>query len=82
MVHRVLCPIGGVALKPRDRSRLRTTRIAAAVGKGFALLLGIAGVFSLNLFWVLIVFFICVAATSETSQVVMQAAFDLEEHDN
>lgn len=64
------------AVLSRNRSRLRATRIAAAVGKGFAFLLGIAGVFTLNLFWILIAFFIYIAATSETNQVVMQAAFE------
>ncbi|GAA0251134.1 site-2 protease family protein [Haladaptatus pallidirubidus] len=64
------------AVLSRNRSRLRATRIAAAVGKGFAFLLGIAGVFTLNLFWILIAFFIYVAATSETSLEVMQAAFE------
>lgn len=64
------------AVLSRNRSRLQATRIAAAVGKGFAFLLGIAGVFTFNLFWILIAFFIYIAATSETSQVVMQAAFE------
>jgi Zn-dependent protease/CBS domain-containing protein len=64
------------AVLSRNRSRLRATRIAAAVGKGFAFLLGIAGVFTFNLFWILIAFFIYIAATSETSQEVMQAAFE------
>lgn len=64
------------ALLSRNRSRLRATRIAAAVGKGFAILLGIGGVLTLNLFWVLIAFFIFVAATSETRQIVLEAAFE------
>ncbi|WP_227376282.1 site-2 protease family protein [Haladaptatus halobius] len=64
------------AVLSRNRSRLRATRIAAAVGKGFAFLLGIAGVVTFNLFWILIAFFIYIAATSETSQEVMQAAFE------
>jgi Zn-dependent protease/CBS domain-containing protein len=64
------------AVLSRNRSRLQATRIAAAVGKGFAFLLGIAGVFTFNLFWILIAFFIYIAATSETSQEVMQAAFE------
>lgn len=64
------------ALLSRNRSRLRATRIAAAVGKGFAFLLGIAGILTLNLFWIVIAFFIFVAATSETQQVVMEAAFE------
>ncbi|SIR67298.1 Zn-dependent protease (includes SpoIVFB) [Haladaptatus litoreus] len=64
------------AVLSRNRSRLQATRIAAAVGKGFAFLLGITGVFTFNLFWIFIAFFIYIAATSETRQVVMQAAFE------
>ncbi|PSP81494.1 metalloprotease [Halobacteriales archaeon QS_1_68_20] len=64
------------AVLSRNRSRLAATRIAAAVGKGFALLLGIAGVLLLNVFWVVIAFFIFIAATSETRQVVVEAAFE------
>ena len=64
------------ALLSRNRSRLRATRIAAAVGKGFAFLLGIAGILTFNLFWIVIAFFIFIAATSETQQVVMEAAFE------
>lgn len=64
------------ALLSRNRSRLRATHIAAAVGKGFAVLLGIAGFLTFNLFWVLIAFFIFIAATGETRQVVMEAAFE------
>ncbi|WP_226011112.1 CBS domain-containing protein [Halomicrobium salinisoli] len=64
------------ALLSRNRSRLAATRIAAAVGKGFAVLLGLAGVLAFNLFWVLIAFFIYVAASGETRQVLMEAAFE------
>jgi len=64
------------ALLSRNRSRLRATRIAAAVGKGFAVLLGIGGVVTFNLFWILIAFFIFMAATGETRQVVREAAFE------
>lgn len=64
------------ALLSRNRSRLRATRIAAAVGKGFAVLLGISGILIGNLFWVAIAFFIYLAATSETKQVFVEAAFE------
>ncbi|WP_101296774.1 CBS domain-containing protein [Halegenticoccus soli] len=64
------------AFLSRNRPRLRATRIAAAVGKGFAFLLGIAGILSFNLFWIAIAFFIVIAATGETRQVVMEAAFE------
>ncbi len=64
------------ALLSRNRSRLEATRIAAAVGKGFAVLLGLAGVLAFNLFWVLIAFFIYIAAAGETRQVLVEAAFE------
>lgn len=64
------------ALLSRSRSRLQATRIAAAVGKGFALLLGIAGILTFNLFWIAIAFFIFLAATGETRQVVVEAALE------
>ncbi|WP_225335525.1 CBS domain-containing protein [Halomicrobium urmianum] len=64
------------ALLSRNRSRLEATQIAAAVGKGFAVLLGLAGVLAFNLFWVLIAFFIFIAASGETRQVLVEAAFE------
>lgn len=64
------------ALLSRDRSRLRATRIAAGVGKAFAILLGIGGILAFNLFWIAIAFFIYLAATSETQQVFVEAAFE------
>ncbi len=64
------------ALLSRNRSRVEATRIAAGVGKGFALLLGVAGVLTLSIFWIAIAFFIFLAATSETKQVVIEAVFD------
>ena len=64
------------AVLSRNRSRLQATRIAAAVGKGFAVLLGIGGILVGNLFWIAIAFFIFLAATGETRQVVVEAAFE------
>lgn len=64
------------ALLSRDRSRLRATRIAAAVGKGFAVLLGIAGIVAFSIFWIAIAFFIYLAAASETRHVFVEAAFE------
>lgn len=64
------------ALLSRNRTRLRATRIAAQVGKGFAILLGIAGILLANLFWLAIAFFIYMGASSETQQVVMESAFE------
>jgi len=64
------------ALLSRNRSRVEATRIAAGVGKAFALLLGVAGILTLSIFWVAIAFFIYLAATSEAKQVVLEAAFE------
>lgn len=63
------------AVLSRNRSRLEATRIAAAVGKGFAILLGIVGILTFNIFWIAIAFFIYLAAAGETRQVFVEAAF-------
>ncbi|KTG08080.1 metalloprotease [Haloprofundus marisrubri] len=62
------------ALLARSRSYARATQIAAEVGKGFALLLGIFGLFA-NLWLVALAFFIYIGASSEAQQTVMKAAF-------
>ncbi len=64
------------AVLSRTRSRVRATRIAAQVGKGFAILLGIAGIVLLNLFWVAIAFFIYIGAAGESRQTMIEAALD------
>jgi CBS domain-containing protein len=63
------------ALLARDRSFARATQIAAEVGKLFALLLGIVGLFY-NIFLVLIALFIYVGASGEAQRTVMNAAFE------
>ena len=63
------------ALLARSRPHARATQIAAEVGKGFALLLGIVGLFS-NLWLVAMAFFIYVGASSEAQRTVMRAAFE------
>jgi Zn-dependent protease/CBS domain-containing protein len=62
------------ALLARTRSHARATQIAAEVGKGFAFLLGLFGLFA-NLFLVALAFFIYIGASSEAQQTVMKAAF-------
>jgi Zn-dependent protease/CBS domain-containing protein len=64
------------ALLSRNRSRLAATHIAASVGKGFAFLLAFLGILSFNVFWIAIAFFIYLGATSETRQLIMEAAFE------
>ncbi|MFB6123986.1 MAG: CBS domain-containing protein [Haloferacaceae archaeon] len=61
------------ALLARSRSHARATQIAAEVGKGFAFLLGIFGLFA-NLFLVALAFFIYIGASSEAQQTVLKAA--------
>jgi len=62
------------ALLARTRPHARATQIAAEVGKVFAFLLGLFGLFT-NLFLVALAFFIYIGASSEAQQTVMKAAF-------
>lgn len=62
------------ALLARTRPHAQATQIAAEVGKVFAFLLGIFGLFA-NLFLVALAFFIYIGASSEAQQTVMKAAF-------
>ncbi|MFB6219302.1 MAG: CBS domain-containing protein [Halobacteriaceae archaeon] len=64
------------ALLARTRPFARATQIAAEVGKAFALLLGLAGLFGGRLFLVLVAFFIYVGASGEAQRTVMSAAFE------
>ncbi|MFB6146246.1 MAG: CBS domain-containing protein, partial [Halobacteriaceae archaeon] len=63
------------ALLARTRPWARATQIAAEVGKGFAVLLGLGGLFTGNLLLVGIAFFIFVGAAGEAQRTVMNAAF-------
>ena len=63
------------ALLARRRSHARATQLAAEVGKVFAFLLGLVGLF-FNLFLVALAFFIYIGASSEAQQTVMKAAFE------
>jgi Zn-dependent protease/CBS domain-containing protein len=62
------------ALLARNRPHARATQLAAEVGKIFAFLLGLFGLFA-NLFLVALAFFIYMGASSEAQQTVMKAAF-------
>ncbi|WP_436925458.1 site-2 protease family protein [Halosimplex amylolyticum] len=65
------------ALLNRTRPYARATEIAAEVGKLFAILLGLFGLFGGGgLFLVAIAFFIYIGAASEAQQTVMRAAFE------
>jgi Zn-dependent protease/CBS domain-containing protein len=64
------------ALLARNRSYVRATRQAATVGKGFAFLLGIVGLLMFRFLLAGIALFVYVAASSETKQMLLDAAFE------
>ncbi|MCU4716768.1 site-2 protease family protein [Halapricum hydrolyticum] len=65
------------ALLARNRGYARATKIAAEVGKVFAILLGLFGLFGPGgLFLVAIAFFIYIGASGEAQQTMMKAAFE------
>lgn len=63
------------ALLARNRPFASATQTAAEVGKMFAVLLGLLGLFVGNIIYIGIAFFIYLGATSEAQQTVMNAAF-------
>jgi len=64
------------ALLARNRSYVDATRTAATVGKGFAVFLGLGGLLAGNLFLLAIALFVYIAATSESRQMMLDAAFE------
>jgi len=64
------------ALLARNRPFARATQIAAEVGKGFAILLGLWGLFTFQWLLIGIAFFIYIGASSEAKQVTLKAAFE------
>jgi Zn-dependent protease/CBS domain-containing protein len=65
------------ALLARNRPYARATQIAAEVGKLFAILLGLFGLFGGGgLFLIAIAFFIYIGASSEAQRTTMTAAFE------
>lgn len=64
------------ALLSRNRPFAQATQLAAEVGKLFALLMGLFGLFEFNIVLIGIAFFIYIAAASEAQQTVMRAAFE------
>ena len=64
------------ALLARNRPYTRATQIAAEVGKGFALLLGLLGLLQFNIVLIGIAFFIYIGASGEAQQTVVKAAFE------
>jgi Zn-dependent protease/CBS domain-containing protein len=63
------------SLLARNRSFADATQTAAEVGKLFAIVLGLVGLFGGNLILIGVAFFIYIGATSEAQQTVMNAAF-------
>jgi Zn-dependent protease/CBS domain-containing protein len=63
------------AILARNQPHAQATQQAAAVGKVFAFMLGLLGLFT-NLFLVLLAFFIYIAASSEAQQTSVKAAFE------
>ncbi len=64
------------ALLARNQPYVRATRQAAAIGKGFAVFLGLVGILAFNPILVAIALFVYIAATAETRQMLLDAAFD------
>jgi len=64
------------ALLARTRPHAQATELAASVGKAFAVLLGLAGLVSFDVFLVAIALFIYVGAAGEARQVATKAAFE------
>ena len=63
------------ALLARNMPHAQATKRAAEIGKIFAFVLGLVGLFA-NLFLVLLAFFIYMAASSEAQQTSIKAAFE------
>jgi Zn-dependent protease/CBS domain-containing protein len=63
------------ALLARNRTHARATKQAAEVGKLFAFVLGIVGLFA-NWFLILLALFIYVAASGEAQQTAIRASFE------
>ncbi|MFB6085673.1 MAG: CBS domain-containing protein [Halodesulfurarchaeum sp.] len=64
------------ALLGRKRTFARATHLAAEVGKGVAIILGIVGLFSFNIVLIAIAFFIYIGAAGESQQTTLKAAFE------
>jgi len=64
------------ALLARSQPYVRATRQAAAVGKAVAVLLGLVGIVLFNLVLVALALFVYIAATAESRQMMLDAAFE------
>ena len=64
------------ALLSRNRSLPVATDLAATVGKGIAVCIGILGILSFNLLLIAIAIFVYVGASAESSQVWLESTFE------
>lgn len=64
------------AFLARKRPYARATETAAEVGKFFAVMLGLVGLFSFNIIMMGVAFFVYIAASTEARQVTMKAALE------
>lgn len=64
------------AFLSRSQPYAKATQQAAGIGKIFAFLMGLFGLFVFNIVLIGIAFFVYIAASSETQQVTMKAAFE------
>ena len=64
------------ALLARTRSFARATQLAAEVGKGVALLMGLFGLFNGNIILIAIAFFIYIGASGESQRTVLNSVFE------
>ncbi|ELZ44218.1 peptidase M50 [Halorubrum coriense DSM 10284] len=64
------------ALLARNQPHAQATQRAASVGKVFAFLMGIIGLFSFQLLLIVLAFFIYIAASGEAQQTTLKATFE------
>lgn len=64
------------ALLSRNRPFTQATKLAAEIGKMFALLMGLFGLFQLNIIMIGIAFFIFIAASGESRQTELRVALE------
>ncbi|EMA31711.1 CBS domain-containing protein [Halobiforma nitratireducens] len=63
------------ALLARNQPYAKATQQAASIGKMFAFIMGLFGLFAFSIILIAVAFFIYIAASSEAQQVTMKAAF-------
>ncbi|TKX75992.1 CBS domain-containing protein [Halorubrum sp. GN11_10-6_MGM] len=64
------------ALLARNQPHAQATQRAASVGKVFAFLMGIVGLFTFQLLLIVLAFFVYIAASGEAQQTTLKAAFE------